>query len=121
MNRLHYLIEMSVQMANAFYYGHRILLLFPLQLLLFQGTQRDSVFNKMGSIGWHGVVHKLAKKSLSQPGDTAPGSFIMLMSGCYGSMSIQGPLKGSSPPIASLPHISNLLSECQLPSLVILR
>lgn len=38
MNRLHYLIEMSVQMANAFYYSHRILLLFPLQLLLFQGT-----------------------------------------------------------------------------------
>lgn len=38
MNRLHYLIEMSVQMANAFYYGHRILLLFPLQLLLFWGT-----------------------------------------------------------------------------------
>lgn len=38
MKRLHYLIEMSVQMANVFYYGHRILLLFPLQLLLFQET-----------------------------------------------------------------------------------
>lgn len=46
MNRLHYLIEMSVQMANVFYYGHRILLLFPLQLLLFRGTRRDSVFNR---------------------------------------------------------------------------
>lgn len=120
MNRLHYLIEMSVQMANAFYYSHRILLLFPLQLLLFQGTRRDSVFNRTGSIRWHGVVHKLAKKSLSQPGDTAAGSFIALMSSCYGSMSIQGPLKGSSLPISPLPSISRLLLKCQLPSLVIL-
>lgn len=96
MNRLHYLIEMSVQMANAFYYGHRILLLFPLQLLLFQGTRRDSVFDKTGSIQWNGEVQNLAKKSLSQPGDTAPGSFISRTSGCYGSMSIQGPPKGSS-------------------------
>jgi len=88
MNRLHYLIEMSVQMANVFYYGHRILLLFPLQLLLFQGTQRDSVFDRTGSIQRYTVVHKLAKKTFSQPGDTAPGSSITLMSGCYGSMSI---------------------------------
>lgn len=120
MNRLHYLIEMSVQMANAFYYGHRILLLFPLQLLLFQGTRRNSVFNRKGSMRWHSVAHKLAKKSLSQLGDTVPGSFITLMSGCYGSMSIQGALKGSSQPISPLPNISNLLLKCQLPSLVIL-
>lgn len=119
MNRLHYLIEMSVQMANAFYYGHRILLLFPLQLLLFQGTQRDSVFNKMGSIGWHGVVSSLPRRVFPSLG-TLLLVVIPLMSGCYGSMSIQGPLKGSSPPIAPLPHISNLLLECQLPSLVIL-
>lgn len=66
MNRLHYLIEMSVQMANAFYYGHRILLLFPLQLLLFQGTHRDSVIGQAlsNAVVWYTSLPRRAFPNL---------------------------------------------------------
>lgn len=89
MNGLHYLIETSVQMANAFYYSHRILLLFPFQLLQFRGTRRDWVFSRAGPFWWHKGVNKPTKETLSLLRDTTAGGYTTPTSGCHGSMPIK--------------------------------